>query len=174
MSAAIIRGQQAHTPAWESTRHAIFMKTDNLESDSWMLEDVQLRCDLAADQMGQALELGQKIESRVPQQFRADYAEGLRQLAGFRQRARSYAYHLRETNLTRMMRGLREKGEPIPEPLVRQITAVLKADQQNQQQTEPIGEALALLASDVDAFLQKYFVVTKDLASKGGFSLTSR
>jgi hypothetical protein len=174
MSAAIIRGQQAHTPAWESGRRAIFMKTDNLESDSWMLEDVQLRCDLAADRMGKALEVGQSIEPRMPQQFRLDYAEDLKQLAGFRQRTLSYVYHLRETNLARMMRALRDKGEPIPDLMRREMTAVLKADQQNEQQAEPIGAALALLAADPDAFLKTYFVVTREAASKGIFSLTSR
>lgn len=174
MSAAIIRGQQAHTPAWESTRHAIFMKTDNREADSWMLEDVQLRCDLAAQGMTQALAVGQRIEPELPQQFQADYAEDLRQLAGFKQRTLAYVYHLRETNLARMMRGLREKGQPVPDPMREEMATVLKADQQNEQQTEPIAEALALLTTDEDAFLKKYFVVTDDHRTKGMFSLTSR
>jgi hypothetical protein len=55
-----------------------------------------------------------------------------------------------------------------------EMTEVLKADQHNEQQAEPIGEALALLATDEDAFLKRYFVVTSDQASKGVFSLTSR
>ena len=174
MSASMIRGQQAHTPAWESGRRAVFMKTDNREADSWMLEDVQLRCDLAAERMSKALQIGQRIEPRLPQQFRFNYAQDLKQLAGFRQRALSYVYHLRETNLARMMRGLREKGEPIPERIRQEMTAVLKADQQNQGQAEPIGAALALLGADQDAFLKTYFVVTSDAASKWIFSLTSR
>ncbi len=174
MSAAIIRGQQAHTPAWESTRHAIFMKTDSQESDSWMLEDVQLRCDLAVERMSRALALGQRVRPGIPPQFQADFAEGLRQLAGFRQRTLAYVYHLRETNLARMMRGLRERGASVPDRMRQEMTGVLKADQQNEGQAEPIGEALALLASDQDAFLKKYFVVTGDRASKGIFSLTSR
>jgi hypothetical protein len=55
-----------------------------------------------------------------------------------------------------------------------EMMAVLKADQQNEQQAEPIGAALALLAANLDAFLKTYFVVTSDGASKGAFSLTSR
>ncbi len=90
-------GAQAHTPAWESTRHAIFMKTDNAEVDSWMIEDVQLRCDLAAQRMDQALAIGRKSASHLPSQFQSDFAEDLRQLAGFRQRTLAYVYHLRET-----------------------------------------------------------------------------
>ncbi len=174
MSAAIIRGQVAHTPAWESTRHAIFMKTDNQEADSWMLEDVQLRCDLAAERMSRALALGQRVRPELPQQLQADYAEDLKQLAGFKQRTLAYVYHLRETNLARIMRGLREKGTPVPDRMRQEMAAVLKADQQNEQQAEPFGQALALLASDEDAFLKTYFIVTSDHASKGIFSLTSR
>jgi hypothetical protein len=174
MSAAVLRGLQAHTPAWASTRHAIFMKTDSNEDDSWMLEDVQLRCDLAAERMGQALEIGHRIETRMPQQFQADYAEDLRQLTGFKQRTLAYVYHLRETNLARMMRGLREKGQPVPDGMRQEMTAVLKADQQNEGEAEPIGAALTMLAADQDAFLKTYFLVTSDKSSKGGFTLTSR
>jgi hypothetical protein len=139
-----------------------------------MLEDVQLRCDLAAQRMSRALELGQRIAPGLPQQFQADYAEDLKQLAGFKQRTLAYVYHLRETNLARMMRGLREKGTPVPDRMRQEMAAILKADQQNEQQAEPVGEALALLASDEDAFLKTYFVVTTDHASKGAFTLTSR
>jgi hypothetical protein len=174
MSAAMLRGQQAHTPAWESTRHAIFMKTDNNEADSWMLEDVQLRCDLAADRMGRALELGRRLHSALPPSFQADHAENLRQLAGLRQRTLAYVYHLRETNLARMMRAVRERGGSVPDRMKQEMTEVLQRDQQNEQQAEPIGAALALLGQDQDAFLKTYFVVTPDRASKGGFSLTSR
>ena len=56
MSAATVRGHVAHTPSWESTRRAIFMKTENEESDPWLLEDLQLRFGLAADRMAKAAE----------------------------------------------------------------------------------------------------------------------
>ena len=54
MNAAFIRGQQCHTPSWESTRSAIFMKTDSRQPDPWMLEDVQipLRPGRPADEPG--------------------------------------------------------------------------------------------------------------------------
>lgn len=110
----------------------------------------------------------------MPQQFQADYAEDLRQLTGFKQRTLAYVYHLRETNLARMMRGLREKGQPVPDGMRQEMTAVLKADQQNEGEAEPIGAALTMLAADQDAFLKTYFLVTSDKSSKGGFTLTSR
>jgi hypothetical protein len=175
MTAAAIPGPGAHDPANESSGRAVFMKmSDNREPDPWMLEDVQLRCDLAAERMGQASEIGRGIEPRMPQQLQADFAEDLRQLAGFRQRALAYVYHLRETNLAGMMRRLRERGEPVPQRMLREMTSVLREDQQNEQQTEPIGSALTLLAANLDAFLKTYFVVTPDQRSLGDFSLTSR
>ncbi|MGA9805401.1 MAG: hypothetical protein WBQ46_19290 [Terriglobales bacterium] len=73
-----------------------------------------------------------------------------------------------------MMRGLRERGQPIPDSMREEMTQVLKADQQNEAQNEPIGAALTLSAQDQDAFLKTYFVVTPDRASKGIFSPTSR
>ena len=35
MDAAFIRGQQAHTPSWESSRRAVFMFTDDRQGDPW-------------------------------------------------------------------------------------------------------------------------------------------
>jgi hypothetical protein len=66
MSAAIIRGVPWHTPSWMSTCRAIFMKVDASESDPWMLEDVQLRCELAATRMERALALGREWVHRTP------------------------------------------------------------------------------------------------------------
>jgi len=46
---------------WQSTRRVIFMKTDNLQPHFWMLEDIQLRCRLAAEALAQALKIGDEI-----------------------------------------------------------------------------------------------------------------
>ena len=54
------------------------------------------------------------------------------------------------------------------------MAAVLKEDQANQQQAEPIGAALALLEKDQSAFLKTYFVVPDKPLNQGGFSVTSR
>jgi hypothetical protein len=174
MNAAFIRGQVAHTPAWESGRRAIFMKTDNAECDPWMLEDVQLRCDMAAERMAAALQLGQRIKGDVPREFAGEYAQALADLTQFRRRAVAYVCHLRETNLANMMRQCVAGNQPMPERLPAEMAAVLKADQANQQQTEPIGAALALLEKDRGAFLKQYFAVPDKPLNQGGFSVTSR
>jgi len=174
LNAAFIRGQVAHTPAWESSRRAIFMKTDNAECDPWMLEDVQLRCDMAAERMAAALQLGQRIKGDVPKELAGEFAQALEDLTQIRQRAVAYVCHLRETNLANMMRQCVAGKEPMPERLPAEMAAVLREDQANQQQAEPIGAALALLEKDQLAFLKTYFVVPDKPLNQGGFSVTSR
>jgi hypothetical protein len=175
MHAAFIRGTVCHTPSWDSTRRAIFMKTDDEQPDPWLLEDVQLRCDLAAAEMAEALTLGVELRERVPDQFRRDFALGLEELDGWRRRTLSYAYHLRETNLATVMRRSHQEQQPVPQRLIDEMRATLKADQANQQVSEPIGAALALLDTSVDDFLASYFRVTvDDTRPRGPFTVTSR
>lgn len=72
------------------------------------------------------------------------------------------------------MRVCRERGLPIPERTVAELTVVLEADQANQGHPEPVGGAIELLHKDVDSFLATYFTVVPDRHSKGPFTLTSR
>ncbi len=174
MSAAFIRGQQCHTPSWDSTRRAIFMKTDDEQPEAAMLEDVQLRCDLAARHMAEALELGRELVTQLPDGLREPFAKGLEELDGFRRRALSYVYHLRETNLAMLLRAYRAEGRAAPDRITAELIQVLEADRANQGTDEPLGAALALLQEDMDRFLSTYFTVTENTRSKGYFSVTSR
>jgi hypothetical protein len=174
MSAAFLRGYCAETPSWLSTRAAIFMKVDNSESHPWMLEDVQLRCELAADRMAKALDAGRAVLPQVPAELAGEFAECLRELVEFRRRALAYAYHLRETNLVTLLRAAGQRGEAYPARLVSELRQVLLADQANQGQVEPVGAALHMLDEDIPAFLSTYFLVEENKISKGYFSLTSR
>jgi hypothetical protein len=178
MSAAFIRGQQAHTPSWESTRRTVFMKTDSAQPDPWMLEDVQIQCELAAARMAEALKIGRCIRSRLPQSLSADFAGALSDLEGFRRRTLSYAYHIRETNLAGVMRNCRQRGEIVPKRVREELMSVLAADRKNQDQPEPCAAAMALLRRDADKSLATYFAEPEpnsaDGLSKGMFTLTSR
>jgi len=175
MTAAYIRGVPWHTPSWMSTRRAIFMKVDASEPDPWMLEDVQFRCELAANRMEQALAIGREMAPAIPDDnLSRNFARNLDELGEMRRRAFAYVFHLRETNLAAAMREFKRQGQAIPERVIRELQDTLVADQANQQQPEPIASALCLLKKDVDAFLQNYFAIVPDAASKGPFSLTSR
>jgi hypothetical protein len=175
MTAAYIRGQQAHTPSWESSRRAIFMKADNEEPDPWLLEDVQLRLQLAADRMESALGIGAALASALCPDVRSAFTRGLEELAGFRCRTLAYVYHLRETNLSFQLRRLRERSEAIPHHMEREMETLMEADQKNMECDEPMGAAIDLFKQDLDVFLQTYFLPSRDIRfSRGDFSVTSR
>jgi hypothetical protein len=187
LSAAMLRGQQAHTPSWYSTRHAIFMKTDNAQPDPWMLEDVQLRCQLAAGRWEAALARAGQFLDSVPPPLATAFKRNLADLAGLRRRAVAYALHLRETNLAAVLRKAAELKLPRPQKSVDELLAALKADLENHraemaaplpgQKVRPwpdMEKAIALLQQNPDEFLQKFLVEDPDKHSKGSFSVTSR
>ena len=187
LSAAMLRGQQCHTPSWYSTRGAIFMKTDNNQPDPWMLEDVQLRCHLAAARWEAALASAEKFQESVPAVLSGDFARNLRDLAGLRRRAVAYALHLRETNLATVLRKAAELKLPLPQKSLDELLAALQADLENHraelaaplagqplENWNEMEQAIALLQKNPDEFLQKFLKEDPDQMSRGYFSVTSR
>ncbi len=174
LSAAFLRGYCAETPSWLSTRDAIFMKVNNDEPHPWMLEDVQLRCELAAGRFEAALELGRGTAASLAPEPGAAFRQNLEELAGLLARVRAYAYHIRASNLAAILRQVRARGESAPERLVAELRAVLLTDQANMGAPEPLEPAIQMLDRDLDAFLATYFCLEENQASKGVFSLTSR
>lgn len=175
MTAAFIRGVPWHTPNWMATRRAIFMKVDmHEEPDPWMLEDVQLRCELAAERMEEALTLGDKLGDQIPETLRKDFHQNLADLRGMCSRTRAYAYHIRETNIAHAMRVRRELNLPDSEMLREELVKVLEADRNSQGKDGHVTRAIELLTTNEAEFLERYFRVVPDMASKGHFSLTSR
>ncbi len=140
-----------------------------------MLEDVQLQCELAAEKQAQALQLGESLADGLPSELAADFGAGLEDLAGWRQRTLSYVYHLRETNLTTIVRHCLDQSIAVPDGVLAELDRVLQADMGNQGQAEPCAAALALLHDDLQAFAKTYFVDTaEDKTSRGVFTVTSR
>jgi len=186
LSAAMLRGQVAHTPAWCSTRHAIFMKTDNNQPDPWMLEDVQLRCQLASERWEAALACADKFKSSIPASLAGDFTRNLADVAGIRRRALAYAFHLRETNLATVLRKAAEMKLPRPQKTVDELLAALKADLENHKaemaatrgnEDNPwpeMEQGIAVLEQSPDKFLKQFLKEDPDQLSKGYFSATSR
>ena len=178
LSAAMLRGQQCHTPSWFSTRHAIFMKTDDAQPDPWMIEDVELRCRLAAQCWAEALQVGSRAQDRAPEARRPWLSENLRDLDRLRRRAVAYACHLRETNLATCMRWLRAKGESVPGRIRAELETVMREDLDNSrtEHTEwpEMDEAVRILSQDIDLFLESFLREGPPSMSKGCFSVTSR
>ncbi len=174
LSAAFLRGYCAETPSWLSTRDAIFMKVNNDEPHPWMLEDVQLRCEMAASRFQAALEIGRAIEPSIVPDLAVAFRQNLEELSGLLARTRAYAYHIRASNLAAILRRMRANGEGGTGRLVAELRDVLLADQANMGTPEPLAAAIRLLSQDLDAFLATCFCQEENTASKGVFSLTSR
>jgi hypothetical protein len=173
MEAASIRERHSHTPSWVSTRNAIFMKTDDTRPDPWLLEDVQLRCDLAARHLTRAVALGERLAPALAEPHAAAMRAQLKELAGWRRCALSYVYHIRETNLTALIRRRLGDGRAVPATAVRELREILQNDADN---GHPAAVAApACLDADVAEFTRKYFVAPeRGRMAQGGHSLTSR
>jgi hypothetical protein len=133
LTAAFVRGQQCHTPAWDATRAAIFMKTDSAQPHPWLLEDVQLRFQLAGEKMARALEIGRAIEAQMPRDLAHSFSAGLQELAHLHKQVLAYAFHLRETNLSTLMRQARQTGKAVPQQWLDEMAELLSVDCANQQ-----------------------------------------
>ena len=157
-----------------------------------MLEDVQLRCQLAAERMAEALALGDGMRGEVPAELAKPVAMNLDDLARFRRRAVAYACHLRneprQDHAQVAGEGAADTGKDPGD-----LLAVLQADQQDQaaekavagqgprhkpkpggtQGRPAIGPAIELLKQDPDRFLKVYFLDSPDSFSRGPFSVTS-
>ena len=179
LSAAILRGMNVPTPSWRSTRHGIYMRIEPAAPpEPWMLEDVQLRCEMAGESMERALVMGNTITGHLPQNLLGTMKLNLVDLAAFRRRAVAYANHLRETNLSMLMRKTREQGQPVSGNLEAELLRVMKSDLMNYEAErtsswKEMEDAIALLQSNAEAFLKTYFLPTPDQNSKGIFSVTS-
>jgi len=175
LNAAFLRGQMCHTPSWESSRKCIFMKTDDLEPDPWLLEDIGLRCNLAGGKMKEALEIGQNMLASLPLALTSDFKKGLEELELFIKVCVSYSCHIRETNLACLIRKRRTQGAEVPKFIISELFKTFEEDILNQGGSKEIDEAIEVLKNDIDEFLKKYFTIPAlDIWVKGPHTFTSR
>ncbi len=175
-SAATLHGASWSTPSWQATRRAKFMQTGNSQPHFWMLEDVQLRCALAADLLDQASDLAERL---VHEMTDVRDAEQFRQIQSdvdvFRHVSRSYALHLRETNVAQLLRQDLEAGRPMSPALTTELRQLLAADVTNQGGQGRVVEMRRLYNEDEEAFVRRYLIPSDGTAAeKGDFSLTTR
>jgi len=135
LSAAFIRAMDCSTPSWRSTRQSTFMRVEPAyPPHPWMFEDIQLRCELAAKRMQQALSLGREISSHVPRELSGRFTMNLEDLGRFCRRTLAYAYHLRETNLAVLLRhASNDKNQSLVNRLARELTDIMQSDLDNFQ-----------------------------------------
>ncbi|MCK9404416.1 MAG: hypothetical protein M0Q26_13580 [Chitinophagaceae bacterium] len=158
MTAATLKGVSWETPSWQSNRRAAFMRTVETETPHfWMLEDAQLRYEATAKKIDKALEYAREARENVPKEFLTEFDMSVKELKGFRQRVLAYAYHIRETNLCKIMRQSLGKTGKVNEANLSELRTILLNDQQNQGTENYIAQAIELLDKDLKKFLNVYF-----------------
>lgn len=158
LTEATLKGASWVTPSWLSNRRAAFMRT--VETDQphfWMLEDAQLRFEATARKVDQALVAAEKARIDVPTKYLAEFDMGVKELKGFKQRCLAYTYHIRETNLCKIMRRSFYKTGKVNVANFTELRAILLKDQQNQGHGNLVAPAIELLNKDLKGFLKKYF-----------------
>jgi len=159
-NAAFIRGQQCSTPSWDSSRHSVFMKTDDSQPHQWMIEDIQLRCAWAAELLEKATAQCLLAMEVIPGESKEGYylGESLSSLTHFSKVCRSYELHLRETNLASMIRINRGKCDMIVEPLIKELRDLICRDIANQNGNIDVVKMLKKFDEDPSAWLDCYLV----------------
>jgi len=169
---AFIRGKQAPSPSWESTRQVVFMKTDNNEPNPYMREDIGLRCEAAAGEFALACALAEKLSAAYTGALQTQMKETLASLDYFRRVCVSYALHMRETNIANM---LRDCGMPYPAHLTAELEALLMRDCENQNGAARVKEALRMFRQNPQVWLAIYLLPGEgEPRERGEFTLTTR
>jgi len=159
LSAAILKGASWQTPSWQANRRVDFMRTDETAAPNyWMGEDVQLRFEQTAHKLDASIQAAEAVQRKVPEIYQKDFAKSIEELKAFRVRVLAYAYHLRETNLTNLMRGDVQQGLELNQENIRELREVMVKDQQNMGSKEPLGTAIQMLDADLKKFLTTYFL----------------
>jgi hypothetical protein len=157
LSAAEVQGVPWHTPSWASTRRGIYIKVENGPDDPWLLEDLQVRCAMAARRLADAVRIAEQGKGRVPAPLAGTFAESVRDMDWIRRIALGLSCHYRETNLAHAMRARVASGQPVPERMVSEMAELLEQDSANQGGSEELASARAMLLADPDAFLRTCF-----------------
>jgi hypothetical protein len=154
----------------------MFMKTDNGQPHFWMLEDMELRCELTADTLEKASNLGARILGELTEaRDKAQFQQIQDDVDIFRRVSRSYALHLRETNIAQMLRQDLAAGRPMTPALVEELHRLLDSDAANQEGRGRVVEMRRLFAQNPEEFVRRYLIPT-DLTQneKGFFTVTTR
>ena len=151
------------------------MRTDETDQPNfWEREDIQLRFEQAAVKMAKAVVVAKQINDRVPEKLKPEFTKSVDELEQLKRRCLAYSYHLRETNLSDIMRNDLKNGLQLKSENIAEMQQLLTDDQKNQGVEEPIGTAVKLLNSNVHKFLSTYFLPSQPTGDKNGWTITSQ
>ena len=161
-------GHLVDSPSWCSTRRTVFMLTETEGPlHSWLLEDIGLRWELAADHFERAIAAYQAAVPLAPPERQEDLLLWAADLRGLSEITRDFARHARETLLARTIRRAMRDGSPdLPELLARMgrllaDDAAAHGPHLDASGRERIAKELARFKSDPLAWLETHFEETQ-------------
>ncbi|MHB1106559.1 MAG: hypothetical protein ACYCZ2_09365, partial [Lutibacter sp.] len=114
------------------------------------------------------------IKEKVPKKYKESFNASITELTSLQKALLSYVYHIRETNLSSLIRSSLKNTGKIKESNLNELRSILKKDIENQGTSEFVGPALDLLDSDINQFLDTYFNVTPFTGQRNVWSVTSK
>jgi hypothetical protein len=136
---------------------------------------VQLRCEIAADHIAAAQKLLPRLIEKSTGDDRAMFQRLRGDLDHFRRVAMSYALHLRETQLARILRDDLAANRPLTGRAVEEMKQRLDADVENQNGHGRVVQMRDAFKADPPKFVTEHLVPTdKTVLEKGHFTLTTR
>jgi len=173
---ATVRGLMVETPSWRSTRAAHFMMIDDRQPHPFLLEDVQLRCEQAAEYLARALERCKALVVAITSEGDRELIQQIaRDADRLRRVATSYALHLRETNVAMLLRQDAEEGRTLTPRLVDEMRRLLKLDVENQRGQGRVVEMKRRFEEDPADFLRHTLVPTEEtVLERGHHTFTTR
>jgi len=181
LTAAVLKGASWQTPEWQSNRRTAFMRTDQTDPPNfWMREDIQLRFEQSASKMEAAIHAAQSVQHQIPSAFKVAFDQSVEELGEMKRRVHAYAYHIRETNLADLIRDASRQGLEVNVKNVQELRSLLVEDQKNMGIEEPMGNAITMLDTNMDAFMKTYFLaavpssVKQDFEASDFWSITSQ
>jgi len=117
-----------------------------------------LRFDCTAQKAEDALNAGIAARNDIPKRMMKEFDSSLEELRGFKQRCLAYTFHIRESNICKMLRSSIKSGKKPNPVLVVELKELLKKDLKNQGENNCLQQAINLLDKNIYQFLQVYFV----------------
>lgn len=156
-------GHLCDSPSWCSTRRTVYMATETEGPlHSWLLEDISLRWQMAAERFEQAMAEYEAAQALAPASCRQDLADWARDLRVLATASRNYWRHTQETLLARMMRLALRTGAEIRPEWISRLQALLEEDAAAQApwlsdcQRQAVGEVIAGFSRDPVQWLERY------------------
>jgi len=151
--AAHIRGEVAPSPSWWSTRRSLFMLTEELTPNPWLLEDVELRCAAASAKLLKAVDCFRQVDlSDLNEPYTSYVTANISDLLKMEQIVTAIRCYCRESNLAFLMRKYVQQGEAIPDNLIRRFEAIMAIDIANQAKGYVANPGLPTAAEMLELF----------------------